>query len=65
MVNSKLKTEYLEALSYWQLQLQSLHELLLEGKKLPPNKIKGLLGREARAKEKYDLLRLKILGIES
>ena len=65
MIDSELKTEYLEALSYWQLQLQDLHELLLESKKMSPDKIKGLLGREARAKEKYDMLRLKILGIES
>ena len=65
MIHSELKNEYLEALSYWQLQLQDLHELLLDGKTMSPDKIKGLLGREARAKEKYDMLRLKILGIES
>ena len=41
MIHSELKNEYLEALSYWQLQLQDLHELLLDGKTMSPDKIKG------------------------
>jgi hypothetical protein len=41
-----------------------LHAFLLEGQRLDPIRIKGLLNREARAKRRYDAARLKLLGIE-
>ena len=37
----------------WQAQLQALHRVLLEEESLEPPKLKALLNREARAKERY------------
>ena len=64
MADDATKQEYREALAYWQQQLEGLHEFLLEGERLGPEQIKGLLGREARAKERYDAARRRLLGIE-
>ena len=36
----------------------------VEGKRLDPIRIKGLLNRESRAKRRYDSARLRLLGIE-
>ncbi len=58
------QAEYREAYARWQKHLAGVHELLLEGKRLPPDQIKGLLNREARAKERYDAARRRLLGIE-
>ena len=58
------KQAYREAYEQWQKHLHGLHELLLDGKRLPPDQIKGLLNREARAKERYDEARRRLLGIE-
>jgi uncharacterized protein YnzC (UPF0291/DUF896 family) len=58
-----LKQEYLEAYQAWQGQLEDVHRVLLEGQKLEPPKLKGLLNREARAKERYDLARRQLLGL--
>ena len=55
---------YREAYDAWQKQLAGLHEVLLEGKRLDPIRLKGLLNREARAKRRYDRARLRLLGIE-
>ena len=54
---------YREAWDGWQKQLTDLHEVFLEGKRLDPVRLKGLLNREARAKEKYDSARRRLLGI--
>ena len=35
-----------------------------EGKRLDPIRLKGLLNRESRAKRRYDLARLRLLGLE-
>jgi hypothetical protein len=56
--------EYREAYENWQKQLESLHVFLLEGQRLDPMRIKGLLNRESRWKRRYDRARLKLLGIE-
>jgi len=64
MPDDAAKQEYREALEYWQQQLEGLHAFLLDGERLPPERIKGLLGREARAKERYDAARLRLLGID-
>jgi len=56
--------EYREAYENWQRQLAGLHEVFLEGKRLDPVRLKGLLNRESRAKRKYDQARLRLLGIE-
>ncbi|MEX2032035.1 MAG: hypothetical protein WEA81_04130 [Dehalococcoidia bacterium] len=58
------KQAYRDAYADWQKHLQGVHEFLLDGNRLPPEQIKGLLNREARAKERYDLARKRLLGIE-
>jgi hypothetical protein len=55
---------YREAYETWQKQLAGLHDVFLEGKRLDPVRLKGLLNRESRAKRRYDLARLRLLGIE-
>ena len=57
------RAEYRQAYDDWQKQLAGLHEVLLEGKPLAGDKMKGLLNREARAKDRYDHARLELLGI--
>ncbi len=57
------KQEYVEAYQAWQSQLQALHRVLLEGQRLEPPKLKALLNREARAKERYDRARRALLGL--
>ncbi|MCK9497132.1 MAG: hypothetical protein M0R75_16795 [Dehalococcoidia bacterium] len=58
------KQEYREAFEAWQKQLDGVHDLLLEGNRIPPDQVKGLLNREARAKERYDAARRRLLGID-
>lgn len=57
------KQEYLDAYQDWQAQLLSLHRVLLEGERLEPPKLKALLNREARMKERYDRARRALLGL--
>lgn len=57
------QAEYREAWQAWQKQLQRLHEIFLDGEPLEPPKLKGLLNREARAKQRYDAAREALLGI--
>ena len=55
--------DYLDAYQAWQSQLQALHRVLLEGDRLEPPKLKALLNREARMKERYDRARRALLGL--
>jgi len=55
--------EYRRAYEVWTAQLSDLHAVLLDGKRLEPPKLKGLLNREARAKENYDEARKRLLGL--
>ena len=55
--------EYRQAYQVWQEQLESLHRVFLDGESMEPPKLKGLLNREARAKERYDAARLALLGL--
>jgi hypothetical protein len=64
MPDEDAKQHYRDALDAWQQQLEEVHALLLDSERMPPDQIKGLLGREARAKERYDAARLRLLGIE-
>jgi hypothetical protein len=64
MATSEAQQRYREALEAWQKQLEGVHRLLLDGERLPPEQIKGLLGREARAKERYEAARRELLGID-
>ena len=63
-VSDERRESYLAAYSDWQKKLADLHEVFLDGAKTPVgDQFKGLLNREARAKEKYDQARLELLGI--
>ena len=63
-MSDERRAAYLAAYDDWQKKLQDLHEVLLDGTRTPVgDQFKGLLNREARAKEKYDLARLALLGI--
>jgi len=59
-----LKQAYRDAYADWQRHLEGVHALLLDGNRMPPEQIKGLLNREARAKERYDAARRRLLGVE-
>ena len=55
--------EYREAWEAWQKQLARLHEVFLDGAAIEPPQLKGLLNREARAKQRYDAAREALLGV--
>ncbi len=55
---------YREAWEAWNKQLAQLHHVFLDGERPRPDQLKGLLNREARAKEKYDEARLRLLGLD-
>ena len=61
---AEVAKEYLEAWEAWSKQILHLHRVFLEGEAIKPDQIKGLLNREARAKEKYDAARLRLLGLD-
>jgi hypothetical protein len=58
-----MKPEYKRAYADWTEQLAGIHRVLLDGERLEPPKLKGLLNREARAKERYDAARRRLLGL--
>ena len=64
-VDAERANAYKQAYEAWQDQLLALHAVLLDGQRLDPPKLKGLLNREARAKERYDEAREGILGLSS
>ena len=57
------KQSYRQAYEAWTAQLSALHRVLLEGERLEPPKLKALLNREARAFERYDDARKRLLGL--
>jgi hypothetical protein len=57
------RQEYRDAYLDWQNQLQALHRVLLEGERLDPPRLKALLNREVRAKERYERARRGLLGL--
>ena len=59
------KEEYRKAYEAWTKHVRDLHGVLLDGQRLEPPKLKGLLNREARAKERYDAARRKLLGLSN
>ena len=59
-----VRKAYRETYEAWQRHLVGLHEVLLDGKRLDPVRLKGLLNRESRWKRRYDRARLRLLGIE-
>ena len=64
MATSDSREAYRAAYDDWQARLAKLHAFFLDGQRIPPQEIKGLLNREARAKERYDGARRRLLGIE-
>ncbi len=63
-VSDERREAYLRAYEDWQKQLAALHEVFLDGTKTPGgDQMKGLLNREARAKQRYDEARRQLLGI--
>ena len=62
-VDPQRQEAYRQAYGAWQEQLQALHRIFLEDEPMEPPKLKGLLNRETRAKERYDAARLALLGI--
>lgn len=63
-VDESTATAYREAWEAWRKQLDHVHRVFLDGERIRPDQIKGLLNREARAKDKYDAARLRLLGID-
>lgn len=63
MMNREAVEEYRDAYSAWMTQLERLHRVLLEGEQLSPSAMKGLLNHEARAKERYERARRRLLGL--
>ena len=57
------KQEYLQAYQVWQTQLADMHTVLIDGQHPEPPKLKAILNREARAKERYDAARRRLLGL--
>ncbi|MCY4391604.1 MAG: hypothetical protein OXE43_06065 [Chloroflexi bacterium] len=64
MADDATREAYREAWEAWTKQLERMHEVLLDGEPLTPDRLKGLLNREARAKQAYDEARLKLLGLD-
>lgn len=63
-VDQSTAQAYRTAWEDWIKQIEHVHRVFLEDEKLRPDAIKGLLNREARAKERYEGARLRLLGIE-
>jgi len=63
-VSEELHSQYMAAYSTWIKQIEAVHNFFFEESVLHPDKVKGLLNREANAKEKYDLARLRLLGLD-
>ncbi len=63
-VDGATATAYREAWQAWSKQIDHVHRVFLDGETIRPDQIKGLLNREARAHEKYEEARLKLLGVE-
>jgi len=64
-VDRETADAYHEAWEAWRRQIDHVHRMFFEGEALRPDQVKGLLNREARAKEKYDAARRRLLGIDA
>jgi hypothetical protein len=62
-VDEATAKEYREAWEAWTKQVEHVHRVFLDGEVLRPDALKGLLNREARAKEKYDAAHDRLLGL--
>jgi hypothetical protein len=64
MAESDKVADYRAAYETWQRHLAALHAFFLDHERIDPLRLKGILVREARSKRKYDVARLRLLGIE-
>lgn len=64
-VDDDTAREYRAAWAAWLKQVEHVHRVFLEGERIEPAQMKGLLNREVRAKEAYDAARLKLLGLDA
>jgi len=62
-MDEETKRQYWDAYQQWQRYLEQLHRALLREEKLQPPRLKALLYREARAKERYEEARRRLLGL--
>lgn len=58
-----VREEYRQAYEAWTKHIRELNLVLLDGQRLKPPNLKALLNREARAKDRYDAARRKLLGL--
>ena len=65
LADPAVAADYREAWEAWQKQIEHVHRVLLDGEAIRPDALKGLLNREARARERYDAARLRLLGIDA
>jgi hypothetical protein len=63
-VDEETARAYREAWESWTKQIEHVHRVFLEGEVLRPDAMKGLLNREARAYEKYEAARSRLLGLD-
>ena len=64
-VSVEIHQEYMDSYGAWLRQLEAVHAFFFEDATLTPDKVKGLLNREANAKMRYDLNRAKMLGLST
>jgi cobalamin biosynthesis protein CbiG len=63
-VDEETAKAYRAAWDAWFKQIEHLNRVFLEGEKIGPEQIKGLLTRESKRKEEFDAARLKLLGLD-
>jgi len=63
-VDEETARNYRHAWDAWKKQVDHVHRVFLDGETIRPDQIKGLLNREARAKDAYDAARLRLLGLD-
>jgi hypothetical protein len=64
LVDEAVAKAYRAAWAAWLKQIEHVNRVFLDGEPIAPAQIKGLLNREARAKEAYDEARARLLGID-
>lgn len=62
-IDDAVKEEYRRAYARWQDDLAKVHAVFLEGQRLDPMRLKALLTRESKSKERYDAARRRLLGL--
>jgi hypothetical protein len=63
-VTPEVAATYRAAWEAWMKQIEQVNRVFLDGEKIEPAQIKGLLNREARAKEAFEVARARLLGLD-